>query len=263
MGINIRHTLTISAGSIIYILLNFTIGISLLCSKWAEGHKYTMSLMVLPLVLCYIALPIGTNIRVLSFYFRRVRMKKFSFHLRILKVSLGIIKAFVHVAIWGIIYLYYLVISIKDWATNKNPIYRGMLKKPGEDVLGKALLLTIIFMTINILNTYSIEQTLKMPNIIYKRLSYYINRDANHLSIVIILVVALLIGRGGFVYSAYHINQMISLIIYPCIICVYMFVQEKLIRICVWNYDWEQRYGIKLKAGKVAPNIESVPFPKG
>lgn len=57
----------------------------------------------------------------------------------------------------------------------------------------------------------------------------------------------------------YNIRE--HFLIYPCIILIWMYIQNEVTKYCIWNYDWERMYEKELLEKGIAPNIETVPFP--
>lgn len=60
---------------------------------------------------------------------------------------------------------------------------------------------------------------------------------------------------------ASEIDVRSDFLIIPFLIAGWMYIVKKIVRICIWCYDWEQMYGEELKEKGIAPNIETVPFP--
>lgn len=234
-------------GTILYIVFNFIIGFSFSYGQLGDVFVHRKSVVWVMLLLLYVFLPVGTIIGGMRFTVKRMP-GKYRFYKYLVKSILVILT-------WPIMAVYFLIRSWWDGVGNRELI----------DLYGNWLLYLEIN-TYQLLVFWTNSMLLYNKNIIshaymnHMRVKEYLKWEIS-VGISFMIMVAIFVNPQYYSEETRMYNIREHFLIYPCIILIWMYIQNEVTKYCIWNYDWERMYEKELLEKGIAPNIETVPFP--
>ena len=234
----------------VYMLIVTWVVVFLFYSDYMDKYLYTLDAVKIVKNCLYIFLGGGTVI--CSFRFCWFRCEQ-----GIVKKSIFFIgKIIVVIWAWRLILLYFCVYCIYRGLENKDTVKRyGNLV---EFVIANAIELTVFWATLFFINGRTSIRRAKESQCRVR--SYLISNLWPE--VILTGLILVFTKEQNLDMIASEIDVRSDFLIIPFLIAGWMHIAKKIVRICIWCYDWEQMYEEELKEKGIAPNIETVPFPK-
>lgn len=234
----------------VYMLIVICVVVFLFYSDCMDKYLYTLDAVKIVKNCLYIFLGGGTVIS--SFRFCWFRCEQ-----GIVKKSIFFIgKIIVVIGAWRLILLYFCVYCIYRGLENKDTVKRyGNFV---EFIIANAIELTVFWATFFLINGRT--STCRAKESQCRVRSYLISNLCPEVMLTGLILVFTKEQNLDMIASEIDVRS--DFLIIPFLIAGWMYIVKKIVRICIWCYDWEQMYGEELKEKGIAPNIETVPFPK-
>lgn len=233
----------------LHMLIVICTAVFLFYSDYMDKYLYTLNAVKILKNCLYIFLGGGTVICSCRFCWRRCRQG-------IVKKSIFFIgKTIFVIFVWRLILLYFCMYCIYMRIENKDIVkrYRNFI----EFAIANTIELTVFWVVLFFIEGRTSIRRAKESQCRVQ--SYLISNLWPEVMLTgLILVFA---KEQNLDMIASEIDVRSDFLIIPLLIAGWMYIVRKIVRICIWCYDWEQMYGEELKEKGIAPNIETVPFP--
>ena len=233
----------------VYMLIVICVVVFLFYSDCMDKYLYTLDAVKIVKNCLYIFLGGGTVI--CSFRFCWFRCEQ-----GIVKKSIFFMgNIIVVIWAWRLILLYFCVYCIYRGLENKDTVkcYGNFV----EFIIANAIELTVFWATFFLINGRTSTRRAKESQCRVR--SYLISNLCPEVMLTGLILVFTKEQNLDMIASEIDVRS--DFLIIPFLIAGWIYIVKKIVRICIWCYDWEQTYGEALKEKGIAPNIEKVPSP--
>lgn len=244
-------------GTICAFVILLAVGIYLAFCETIQRYLYTIELRIFHVFLSWLMLRIGTGVCLFS-AMRRLRKEVGG---KATYIFVSICKMLVFLLGFEIWWLIFMGKSIRSFWNGTAESRQGIISWL-EFMIGRPIILTLMLGIHYMSTNQSIFKCIKELDVIYARMCIYLRDIILGITMTMFLFGLLLHGKGDFMNGVQHLNTAEYSIFIPIIVFFYMMLVNQLYCICRWNYIWEDTYKDTLARNKVAPNIETVPFPR-